>query len=486
MRSPEPADHVEQGGVFAPSRRALTSGLVLTITLVGFEALAVATVLPVVEDDLGDLSLYGWVFSAYLLAALVGTIVAGREADRHGPALPFAAGCGLFAAGLIAGGLAPSMPLLVLARVIQGLGAGVVPAVAYAVIGRRYPAAVRPRMFAVLSTAWVVPALAGPALAGLIADTLGWRWVFLGLVPLVAIAAVMTIPALLRIGPVPVVDGSDPGAASPDVPPGARTRDALLLAVGAGLVIAGLTASDEPWLMPVLIAAGAVVGVPALLKLVPRGTLRARPGVPATVLARGVQTFAFFGTDAFVPLLIQDVRHESVTYTGIVLTLSTLSWTATSWVQQHFVHRRGPRFFTRLGFACIALGVAGVAAALSDSVPVWTVAVTWSIGAAGMGFGYSALSLVVLDAAEPGREGAASASLQLSDQLGFALGTGVAGAAVALGEVLGWPTADSLLVGAAITGAAAVTGLVLAGRVPGRLGTTGVTGAAVATDGREA
>ena len=186
----------DSGGVFAPARRALTSGLVLTITLVGFEALAVATVLPVVEHDLGDLSLYGWVFSAYLLASLVGTVVAGREADRRGPAPPFAVGCALFAIGLIAGGLAPTMPLLVLARVVQGLGAGVVPAVAYAAIGRCYPAAVRPRMFAVLSTAWVVPALAGPTLAGFVAHGFGWRWVFLGLVPLVGLAAAITMPAI--------------------------------------------------------------------------------------------------------------------------------------------------------------------------------------------------------------------------------------------------------------------------------------------------
>jgi MFS family permease len=464
MPAPEP-EIPDAGGVFAPSRRALTSGLVLTITLVGFEALAVATVLPVVEDDLGDLSLYGWVFSAYLLASLVGTIVAGREADKRGPALPFAAGCGLFAVGLVAGGLAPSMPLLVLARVVQGLGAGTVPAVAYAVIGRRYPSAVRPRMFAVLSTAWVVPALAGPALAGFVADSFGWRWVFLGLVPLVAVSAAMAIPPMLSIGPVEVERDGD----LPDVPAGARTRDAVQLAVGAGLVIAGLTAWDEPWLVPILVAAGTLVAVPALLRLVPAGTLQERPGVPATVLARGVQTFAFFGTDAFVPLAIQEVRHESVTYTGIVLTVSTLAWTATSWVMQHYVHRWGPRVFVRLGFACITVGIVGVAAALSPSVPVWTVAVSWSIGAAGMGFSYSALSVVVLDAAEPGREGAASASIQLSDQLGFALGTGVAGAAVALGEAVGWVEADSLLVGAVITGSVAVGGLVLASRVPRRL-----------------
>jgi MFS family permease len=458
---------LDEGGVFAPARRALTAGLVLTITLVGFEALAVATVLPVVEQDLGDLALYGWVFSAYLLAGLVGTVIAGREADRRGPGPPFVAGCVLFATGLVAAGLAPSMPLLVLARVVQGLGAGVVPAVAYAVIGRCYPAAVRPRMFAVLSTAWVVPALAGPALAGVVAHGLGWRWVFLGLVPLVGLAAAMTLPALFRVGPAPETeaDASD----LPDVPESARTSDAVLVAVGAGLVIGGLTASDIPWLMPVLILLGALVGVRPFMRLVPAGTLRARAGLPADVLARGVLTFAFFGTDAFVPLLIQNVRHQSVTYTGIVLTASTLSWTAAAWVQQHFVHRRGPRFFVRLGFGLIAAGIVGVAAALSASVPVGTIVVSWSIGAAGMGCAYAPLSLVMFDAAEPGHEGAASASLQLSDQLGFALGTGVAGAAVALGEVSGWAESTSLLLGAAITGAVAVLGLVLARRLPPRL-----------------
>ncbi len=378
------------------------------------------------------------------------------------------------------------MPLLVVARVVQGLGAGTVPAVAYACIGRSYPASARPRMFAVLSTAWVVPALVGPALAGVVARGLGWRWVFLGLLPLVAIAAVMTLPALFRIGAAPQLDpDADPSrspegdhrtddawgppAGPPDVPAAAKTSDAVLVAVGAGLVIGGLTASDIPWLMPLLIAAGILLGVPPFIRLVPTGTLRARAGLPADVLARGVLTFAFFGTDAFIPLAIQNVRHESVTYTGFVLTASTLSWTAFAWVQQHYVHRLGPRFFVRLGFCCIAAGIVGVAASLSSSVPVWTVVVSWSIGAAGMGFAYAPLSLVMLDAAEPGREGAASAALQLSDQLGFALGTGVAGAAVALGEVLGWFESTSLLLGAGITGTVAVAGIVLSRQLPARL-----------------
>jgi MFS family permease len=214
---------------------------------------------------------------------------------------------------------------------------------------------------------------------------------------------------------------------------------------------------------------GIAIGLPSFIRLVPPGTVKARAGLPAAVLARGVLTFAFFGTDAFVPLAIQNVRGESVTYSGIVLTVSTLSWTAFAWVQQHYIHRLGPRFFVRLGFCCIAFGIVGVVALLSPSVPVWTVAITWSVGAAGMGLGYAPLSLVMLDSAEPGREGAASAGLQLSDQLGFALGTGVAGAAVALGEVAGWLESSSLVLAAAVTGGVALAGIVLAQRIPPRL-----------------
>jgi MFS family permease len=148
--------------LWAPERRALTIGLVLTITFMAAEALAVVTILPQVARDLGGIHLYGWVFSAFLLGSMVGIVAAGREADRSGPARPYVAGVVLFAAGLVVAGLAPSMIVLVCGRVLQGLGAGAVPAVAYVTIGRSFPEQLRARMMAVLSTAWVVPGVVGP------------------------------------------------------------------------------------------------------------------------------------------------------------------------------------------------------------------------------------------------------------------------------------------------------------------------------------
>lgn len=188
-------------GVWAPGRRRLTAALVLTITLVAFESLAVATVMPVVSDDLGGLGLYGWVFSGFFLGSLVGIVLAGRAADQRGTRLPFAAGLVLFAVGLVVGGAAQSMPMLVAGRIAQGTGAGAIPAVAYATVARGYPPDLRPRVFAVFSTAWVVPGLIGPAAASGIEHASSWRLVFLALLPLVAVAAYLALPVLSRTAP---------------------------------------------------------------------------------------------------------------------------------------------------------------------------------------------------------------------------------------------------------------------------------------------
>jgi len=83
---PVRARTTDSDGVWAPGRRALTLGLVFTITLVGFEGLAIATILKVIDDDLGDIGVLGWVFSAFFLGSLFGVVAAGRDAGRNGPA----------------------------------------------------------------------------------------------------------------------------------------------------------------------------------------------------------------------------------------------------------------------------------------------------------------------------------------------------------------------------------------------------------------
>lgn len=443
--------------MWAPQRRALTAGLVLTITLVAFEALAVATIMPAVKDDLGGLLLYGWVFSAFPLAQMVGIVSAGQQADRHGPARPFLIGLVLFAVGLVVGGLAVSMPMLVVARAIQGFGAGAVPATAYVAIGRAYPEALRPRMFAVLSTAWVVPGLAGPGLAGVVADAVGWRWVFLGLLPLVLAPGFVAVRALSGVRPEP----HDPSsAASPN-----RLPRAIRVAAGSGLALAGLT-GDSVLLGAVLLVAGGIVGVPALRSLTPPGTLRGAPGLPAAVLVRGMATFAFFGTDAFVPLALTDVRGTSTSFAGLAITSATLTWTVGAWTQERTIARVGARRLVRSGQAILVLGIALYSLVLLDTVPLAVGVLGWGLGGLGIGLTYSPLSVVVLAEAQPGREGEATSALQLTDVLGVALGTGTAGAIVATGDAMGGDLAVSIGLLYGMCAVMAIAAVVVGRRLP--------------------
>jgi MFS family permease len=459
-------DVVVDDGVWAPARRRLTTGLVLTITLVAFEALAIATVMPVVAEDLGSLGLYGWVFSGFFLGTLLGIVVAGQLADARGTALPYALGLALFTAGVALGGLAPSMGVLVAARVLQGVGAGAIPAVAYTTVGRAYPARLRPRVFAVFSTAWVVPGLIGPVASTAIAETVGWRWVFLALVPFVAAAALLTLPVLTRGAP---VDGPDDAGAASAVS-AERLRHAAVLILGAAAVLAAVGGAPLLVGVPVVLV-GVPLAVRAFLALVPAGTARLRPGIPAAVAVRGVLTFAFFGTDAYVSLTFQEVRDRPTWMAGAALTACTICWTAGSWAQQRWIPVVGPRRLVRIGFGLVGLGIGGMVATLG-SLPMPLAVVAWGIAGGGIGLAYAPLAVTVLGLVEPGREGGASASIQLSDVLGTSLGTGCGGALVAIADGNDWQLATGLRVAFLICLAVALLGALAARRLPTSLPTT--------------
>lgn len=434
----------------------MTIGLVLTVTLVAFEALAISTIMPVVVEELGDLSLYGWAFSAFFLGSLIGIVVAGQQIDRFGLARPFGLGLGLFAIGLLVGGLAPSMSVLVIGRAIQGIGAGAIPPVAYVAIGRSYPETSRPRMFATLSSAWVIPGLVGPALAGLVTDAAGWRLVFLGLIPILAVAGVLTVPSLRPLGP----------ARDPRLGPGAQARllDALAITAGAGALLAAATFGPTVG-AAVLLFVGLVVGLPSLVRLLPRGTLRARRGLPSVILIRGVGTFAFFGAQLFLPLALVSVRGTSVTEAGIALTAATLSWTAGSWIQARQMARWGaPRLIT-LGFVCVITGIAGMATVLLPAVPIPVAIAAWTIAGLGMGLAYAPISMLVLNETAAAEQGAATSALQLSDVLGAALGSGVGGAIVGLGAASGWAPAAAIAIAFGVTFVVGAAGVLISRRL---------------------
>jgi MFS family permease len=446
-------------GLWSPGRRSLTVGLVLTITLVAFEALAVSTVMPIVARELNGIELYGWVFTAFMLGSLIGIVLVGGLIDRRGLGGPFAAGIALFAIGLIVGGLAPSMPVLVAARFVQGLGAGTVPPIAYVAIGRSLPEHLRPQMFATLSTAWVLPGVLGPALAGIVGETIGWRWVFLGLLPLIVVSASIAFPAVRKIGP-------DPSDAANAATLRERAPLAILVALGAGLLLAGLTSGQT---LPLLVLGviGLFIGLFALRRLTPAGTLRAARGLPAAVLMRGIITFAFFAVDAYVALALVEWRGLSAAEAGIALTAATVSWTAGSWTQARFSKRWPPERFVRAGLLVLVVGLASFGIVLVPTVSPWVALPTFAIAGYAMGLAYSPLALIVLREAPSAEQGRASSAISLTDSLGTALGTGITGALVAASVRSTGDAAMGLAMGFGVAVTVALLGVALGGRLHG-------------------
>jgi MFS family permease len=276
---------------------------------------------------------------------------------------------------------------------------------------------------------------------------------------------------LSRIGAAAAAGGHAGAAAHPSR--GASGRNlrriaaAIRLATGAGLLLAGL-GRGEPLVAVPLAVVGVVLGLPALRAVLPPGTLRAAPGLPAAVATMGLLNLAFFGVDAFVPLALVDVRGRSVAFAGLALTAATITWTTGSWLQARLVARSDRRVLVRVGLALVVGGELGTALVLWPAVPVAVGLVAWSVAGLGIGLAYSTATLVVLQTAPRGEEGAASSSLQLANTLGAGLGAGLGGALVGLlgaeGESLRGPLLgqDLAMVGVL------VVALAIAGRLPAK------------------
>ncbi|MBV9011744.1 MAG: MFS transporter [Pseudonocardiales bacterium] len=438
------------GGVWSVAHRRLTVGLVATVTLAACEALAVSTVMPRVARDLG-LGGYGPALSAFFLGTVVGVLLGGAAADRFGARLPFLAAAVLFGTGLVVAGLAPSIAVLVLARTLQGIGSGGYLPASYATVARCYAEPDRVRIFALLATAWVAPGAVGPFVAGALADTVGWRWVFIGLLPLVVTVAALTVPAL-------------PGPAPPD---GAIRRlpvaDALAVATGVGLLLTALDSTR--WIIAAALApTGLVIGSRAR-RVLPAGVLRLRPGVPAAVVVQGLLALSFITVDAFAPLAVTSVRGESVLVGAIAVALDSLTWALGAWLADRLLPVRPPQTLIRAGFALLAVGIGVELALLVPALPLVVGFAGGALAGLGIGLAYSPLSVAVLVASEPGTEGFASSALLLFENLGFTFGTALVGALVAAGARGRWDPAMPLAVSWSSAAVVAVLGAVLAQRV---------------------
>jgi MFS family permease len=385
------------------------------------DALMVTTALPTAAQDIGGVDLIAVTVGATTVAVAMTFPVAGAVIDREGVGRSFAVACGLFAVANVIGGLAPSMPVVALSRLILGFGAGFMFAVPLGLFAVSIPEALRPRAFGINAAMWGVSALVGPLLGAVLTATVGWRWVFwinLPMIAAVAWAGAMSLRGRPR--PQPADRGQPLNLVGP-----------VLL----GLIVAVLLAVTRRWVPAVYLMPVALI--PAVLFV----WYERRTSAPvfthtANSIAANVAAFgagvAFLGAETYLPLQLQvGFAHgielpgytlSGVRLVGVALLLCTLGWTAGSMGAARVSSL--PRNQILLGTA-MTFGATMVMALPSGGAAVPMLA--YAVSGLGMGIASPALFAAVLADGGEGREGRATSSIPLTRQIGSGTGAAVAG-----------------------------------------------------------
>jgi EmrB/QacA subfamily drug resistance transporter len=317
---------------------AIYGAIMVALLLAALDQTIVATALPRIVGDLGGLTNYSWVITAYVLAMTVTVPLYGKLGDIHGRRKLYIVAISIFLAGSVLCGLAQSMGQLVAARAVQGMGAGGLFALAIATVGVIVPPRDRGRYQGLIGATFAAGSIIGPALGGLIVDNASWRWVFFVNLPVGAVALVVIAIA---------------------IPKRTQRRDhsldllgATLLAIGTSSFLLGLVwgGEEHPWGSAQVLGAFAVAALTLTVftfverrarePILPFEFLR-NPIVSAGVASVGLSAMAMVGTIAFVPLFVQGVIGTSATSSGVVLTPFMLGAVIASAISGQWISRSG-------------------------------------------------------------------------------------------------------------------------------------------------
>ena len=439
------------------SRRGLIVGLLLCVVAIAFEAMAVLTAMPAAAADLGDLDLYAWAFTAFGLAQTFSIVAAGQFSDRIGPKVPMIVGFVVFAVGLVMAGAATSMPLLLLARFIQGLGGGTMNLAVMVLVARVFDESERARMLTGFSAAWMGPSFLGPPIAAWLTETFSWHWVFWSVLPVLLVAGLLVARPLLRA----------------ELPPHAEVPLNRRQLVAAALVAAGAAALQvagqqiEVWSLAWL-AAGLVLLWRGLPPLLPAGFRVGARGLPSVIVVRAAMSAGFAGGQSFLPLMFVQAEGFTLQAAGFIITAGSVGWMAGAWLQSQSWLRLRRDLIIAAGAVSSAVGLAATAVAgwLPGRVVPLAV-VGWVFAGLGMGLAVASTSLAVMQLSAPVEIGRNTSSLQVGEALGASIGAGLAGTMFVLGTAQASPTLGfgGLLTLMALVSAAAVVSSLRIGEV---------------------
>ena len=414
----------------------------LATSLVALDATVLATAVPSIVDDLGGFAQFPWLFSAYLLTQAVTVPLYGKLADVVGRRPVMLFGIAAFLLGSVLCGLAWSMPTLILARGLQGIGAGAVLPISITIIGDLYTVEERARVQGYVASVWGVSAVVGPALGGAFSEYLSWRWIFFLNIPLGAAAVAMLLRRFHER-----VERRDHEL---------DLLGAALLTVGCTLLILGMLQGGVSWAwssgVSVLVFAGAGSALAAFVLAERRA---AEPVLPLWVFSRRVLAggnlvgvgvgVVLMGLTSYVPTYVQGVLGTGAVVAGFALAAMTVGWPIAAAL--------AGRVYMRIGFRDTAL--IGMAVAVAGSV--WTMwfgfgTAVLTVAAAtfvvGVGLGLSSVPTIVAVQSVVGweRRGVVTATNMFARNLGSAVGVAVFGAVAnaTLGPEGDDPSTDAL------------------------------------------
>ncbi len=416
---------------FDPARRrAVTIALLLVTALSSFESTVVSTAMPTIIGELHGLPLYSWVFSIYLLASTITMPIYGRLADVYGRRRVLMSATLVFLIGAVACALARTMPQLIVARGLQGLGAGGLIPIALTVSGDLYSLEERARVQTFFSGVWGFASLVGPLLGAFLTVNFGWRSIFTINVPLGLVALYLVATRM--------IESRKPGSDPLDVA-GALTQalgiGALLFAV---LERAGAGALGTGTRLFLGVAGFVLLGLFARLQ-----AGRKHPLIPPE-LFRHAETAApylggillgttIYGVDTFVPLFVQGARGGTAGAAGAVITPLVLFWALSAAIAARIIVRFGFRTTARVGALLILAGFVGLLVAARFDAPVAVISA--ACGLIGAGLGPSSLSqvLAIQSVVEERQRGVATSLVPFFRTVGGALGVGALGGILATG-----------------------------------------------------
>jgi Major Facilitator Superfamily len=399
-----------------------TAGVLLGLVVAAFEGTVVTSAMPTIVRELGGMSAYAWVFSAFLVASTLAVLICGKLADAFGRRPVFVGGMALFLVGSALCGASTSFAQLVAFRVIQGLGAGAIQPVAMTISADIYTLEERARVQALFNGAWGIANVVGPVMGGWIVVHASWRWVFLVNVPVGVIAAALVAgsyrdPARGRREPIGAGGSLLAGASAAllflAIEPGGA------LGVDARAALAGITAA-------------------AVWALWRHERRTAQPILPAAALRHsavrsGLVAGAFVGAilyscAAYIPLWMSAHGTRDALAAGLALMPLLVGWAFGSAFGVAVLVRHGMRASVGGGFAIASAGAAGVALAVACGLPL-----VFTLGAMallGLGTGPAAsTSLVAAQSSVAWRfRGAVTSTVYAARMLGGSLAVAVLGA----------------------------------------------------------